>query len=154
MGGNGSYNKTLDRVKAHKRTHREYHDRIEGHKIILYNDNQGHVKLPVNSNSESTIYLGGKKIAKDKDNVEVTTIGIYEKHMCVGQIDLKFDKNGNFIPFSKENKGSSHAHYFSTDPQTGKVGRKSHDKTNTHPIDSKYNELIEKIVEYNKKHKL
>lgn len=152
MGANSSYNKTLDRVRASKRTHQEYHDRIGGHKILLQNRKKTQIKLPVNSNSESPIYLGGRLIGKDK--VEVATIGIYEKHKCVGQIDLKFDKNGNFIPYSKDNKESSHFHYFDTDAKTGEVKRKSHDKANTHPIDSKYNELIEKIVEYNKNNRL
>ena len=107
----------------------------------------------MNSNSESPIYLGGQKVSGSEDKVQVTTIGIYEKHKCVGQIDLKFDKNGNLIPFSKNNPESSHFHHFVENPKTGKVGRKSHDKTNTHPIDSKYDALIQKIVDYNKKHK-
>lgn len=153
MGGNSSYNKTLDHIKGSKRTHQEYHDRIGGHKILLLNANTNHSKLPMNSNSESPIYLGGQKIPGSGDKVQVTTIGIYEKHKCVGQIDLKFDKNGNLIPFSKSNPESSHFHYFVENPKTGKVGRKSHDKTNTHLIDSKYDALIQKIVDYNKKHK-
>ena len=151
MGGNSSYNKTLDRVKGSKRTHQEYHDRIDGHKILLQNRNPRQVKLPVNSNTKPTIYLGGRKI--DKDKVEVTSIGIYEKHKCVGQIDLKFDKNGDLIPYSKDNKGSSHFHRFSLNPKTGNVERKSHDKNNTYPIDNKYDALIRKIVDYNKKNR-
>lgn len=147
MGGNNSYNKTLDRVKGNKRTHQEFHDRIDGHKILLQNRNQNQVKLPVNSNSDSPIYLGGRRI--DKEHVEVTTIGIYEKHKCVGQIDLKFDENGKFIPYSKEDKGSSHFHLFTVDPETGRVERKSHDNRNTFPIDDKYEALIKKVVEYN-----
>lgn len=146
MGGNNSYNKTLDRVKGSKRTHREFHDRIDGHKILLQNRNQSQVKLPVNSNSDSPIYLGGRI---NDGHIEVTTIGIYEKHKCVGQIDLKFDKNGKFIPYSKEDKGSSHFHFFSVNDKTGRVERKSHDKKNTFPIDSKYEPLINKVVEYN-----
>lgn len=151
MGGNNAYNVTLDRVKGSKRTHQEYHDRIDGHKILLQNKNQNQVKLPVNSNSESPIYLAGKKVGEDK--VEVTTIGIYEKHKCVGQIDLEFDKNGNLIPYSKDNKHSSHYHRFSINPKTGEVERKSHSKKNVFPIDSKYDSLIQKIVDYNKKHR-
>lgn len=153
MGGNHSYNKALGRVKGSKRTHQEYHDRIGGHKILLLNANKEHSKLPMNSNSESPIYLGGQMTGKGDDKIQVTTIGIYEKHKCVGQIDLKFDKDGNFIPYSKTNKDSSHFHEFSENPETGKIGRKSHDKTNTHPINSKYDSLIQKIVDYNKKHK-
>lgn len=152
MGGNGAYNKALKRIMAKRRTHREYHDRIGGHKILLQNRNPRQVKLPVKSNSGNTIYLSGRLIGKDI--VEVTTIGIYRNHNCVGQIDLKFDTEGNFIPYSKENKDSSHFHLFFTDSKTGETRRKSHDKTNTFPIDSRYSDLIQKIVNYNKQHKL
>lgn len=151
MGANGSHNKTLGRIKAKKRTHREFHDRIDGHKILLQNKNQKHVSLPVNSNSESPIYLGAKKIGNDA--VEVSTIGIYENHKLVGQIDLKFDKNGDVIPYQKGNGNSSHFHYFTTDPKTGMVSRKSHDKTNTYPIDSKWHKLCNDVADYNKAQK-
>lgn len=149
MGANGSYNKTLNRVRGNRRTHQEWYNRIDGHKILLQNRSPKQVKLPVNSNTESTIYLGARKIGKDK--VEVTTIGIYENHKCVGQIDLKFDKDGNVVPYSKDNKRSSHFHEFQTDHHTGDVSRKSHDRSNIHPIDSKYDGLIQKIVDYNKR---
>lgn len=151
MGANGAYNKTLGRIKAKNRTHREYHDRIKGHKILLLNANQRHVSLPVNSNSDSPIYLGAKKIGSDA--VEITTIGIYEKHKLIGQIDLKFDKSGNIVPYERGNGNSSHFHYFKTDPTTGKVSRKSHDKTNTYEIDSEWNELCNAVAEYNKAQK-
>lgn len=153
MGGNGSYNRMLDRIKGQSRSFHEYHDRISGHKILLFNANNNHAKLPMNSNSSSPIYLIGQKKPGSEDKVIVTTIGIYKKHKCVEQIDLKFDKAGNFIPFSKDNPASSHSHYFVENPSTGKIGRKSHDKTNTYPIQCKYNTLIQKIVEYNKGHK-
>ena len=57
MGGNYSYNKILGWVRGFKRTHHEYHDRIDGHKILLLNKNPKQVKVPVNSNSESPLYL-------------------------------------------------------------------------------------------------
>ena len=152
MGANGSYNKTLGRIKAIDRTRREFHDRIDGHKILLLNENQEHISHPVNSNADSTVYLGAKKIGSDA--VEVSTIGIYENHKLVGQIDLKFDKNGDYVPYEKgRNRNSSHFHYFKTDPKTGKVSRKSHDKTNTHPIDSKWHKLCNDVAEYNKTQK-
>lgn len=149
MGGNSSYNKTLDRVRGKSRTHQEFHHRIEGHKILLQNKNKKQVKLPVNSNSDSPIYLLGRY--NKKGEVEVVSVGIYENHKCIGQIDLKFDKDGNFIPYSKDNKNSSHFHTFPGGMSPGDVGRKSHDKSNIHPIDSKYDSLIQKIVEFNKK---
>lgn len=150
MGGNNSYNKTLNRVKGSKRTHQEFHHRIDGHKILLQNKNQKQVKIPVNSNSESPIYLCGRR-RKSDGSVEIVSIGIYEKHKCVGQIDLKFDAQGNIIPYSNNGERSSHYHVF---PQEGKgqVGRKSGQKNNHLPIGSEYEELINKIVKFNKSH--
>lgn len=149
MGGNGSYNKALGRVRGYRRTHKEYHARIAGHKILIQNRNPMQVKIPVNSDSDSPIYLGARKTRFGA--IEITTIGIYKNHKCIGQIDLKFDKDGNFIPYSSSDKGSSHYHKFQTDEKTGTVSRKSHNKNNTFAIDSNYNELIQKIVDFNQK---
>ncbi len=149
MGGNTSYNKNLDRVRGKRRTHQEFHHRIDGHKILLQNKNKRQVKLPVNSNSDSPTYLLGR--INKKGEVEVVSIGVYEKHKCIGQIDLKFDKDGNFIPYSTTNTNSSHFHTFPGGMSPGDVGRKSHDKSNIHPIEGKYSSLIQKIVEFNKK---
>lgn len=151
MGGNYSYNKTLRWVRGFKRTHHEYHDRLDGHKILLLNKNPKQVKVPVNANSESPLYLCAKQTGKD--SVMITLVGIYENHKCIGQIDLKFDKDGNFIPFSSSNKNSSHFHEFHENTKTGQVGRKSHDKKNTCPIAHKYDTLIKHIEDYNKKNK-
>lgn len=152
MGGNYSYNKALGGVPKNKRTHDELTSRIEGHKILLQKASDRRVKLPMNSNSESPIYLGAHR---NKDGtIEITTFGIYDKHKCVGQVDLKFDGKGNLIPFANDGEGSSHFHKFSEDKSTGLISRKSGQKDNHLPIDSKYNSLIQKIVEYNKaKHK-
>lgn len=151
MGGNNSYNKTLDRVRGSKRSHQEFHHRIDGHKILLQNRCVRQVKVPVNSNSESPIYLCGRK--RKDGSVEISSIGIYKDHKCVGQIDLVFDSKGNLIPFSNNGKGTSHYHNFPQNAKTGEVGRKSGDKQNHLPINSKYDGLIEKIVQYNKSHR-
>lgn len=151
MGANGSYNKTLNRVRGKKRTHQEYHDRIDGHKILLQNKNKKQVNVPMNSNSESPIYLCGRK---DKNgNVEIVSVGIYKDHKCVGQIDLKFDKDGKLIPFDKSNPKSSHYHEVKPDAKTGDSGRKKHSKDNLHPIPAEYDQLVKKIETYNKKQK-
>jgi hypothetical protein len=86
--------------------------------------------------------------------IEITTFGIYKKHKCVGQVDLKFDEQGNLTPYANNGDKSSHFHYFSEDLATGLVSRKSGQTDNHHPIDSRYDSLIKKIVEYNQaKHK-
>lgn len=152
MGGNNSYNKALGGVPEEKRTHDELKTRIEKHKILLQKGNDSRVKIPMNSNSESPIYLGAHR--KEDGTIEITTFGIYEKHKCVGQVDLKFDKSGNLIPYANNGEKSSHEHVFTEDPTTGLVSRKSGQKDNHKPIESKFDSLIKKIIEYNKeKHK-
>lgn len=152
MGGNYSYKKELGGVPDYLRTHNELSNRIEGHKILLQKASEKRVKIPMNSNSESPIYLGAHR--KDDGTIEITTFGIYEKHKCVAQVDLVFDKEGNFVPFAKGGKNTSHFHLFSENPKNGIVSRKSGQTDNHHPIDSKYDSLIQKIIEYNKaKHK-
>lgn len=148
MGGNNSYNEALGGVPENKRTHDELNTRIEGHKILLQKGSDSRVKIPMNSNSESPIYLGAHQ--KEDGTIEIKTFGIYEKHKCIGQVDLKFDSNGDFIPFANNGEGSSHFHKFSEDKSTGLVSRKPGQKDNHLPIDSKYNSLIQKIVEFNK----
>lgn len=148
MGGNNSYNKSLGKVPEDLRTHDEQPYRIDGHKILLQKGNDTRVKIPMNSNSESPIYLGAHR--KSDGTVEITTFGIYDKHKCIGQVDLEFDSNGDFKPFVKGDSKTSHYHEFTENPDTGLVGRKTHDDKNCSPIDSKYMELIQKIVEFNK----
>ena len=153
MGGNSTYDAVLKGIPEIARTHFALSQRIDGHKILLQKKNSNRVQLPMNSNSESPLYLCAH--TKKNGTVEVTSIGIYENHKCVAQIDLEFDKDGNYKPYVKGNKKTSHFHYFNIDPNTGGVGRKSHDRHNTHPIDETLTPLIQKIVFFNKqKHKL
>lgn len=148
MGGNYSYNKELGGIPENRRTHYELNSRIDGHKILLQKGNDSRVKIPMNSNSESPVYLGAHR--KEDKTIEITTFGIYEKHKCIGQVDLKFDNQGNLIPFANNGEGSSHYHKFAENPSTGLVSRKSREENNHNPIDPKYDSLIQKIIEYNK----
>lgn len=145
MGGNGSYNKLLKKVEDIKRTHFCVAF-VDGHKVLLLKENERHLKIPMNSNSESPLYLCAKR--EDDGTIQIISIGIYEKHLCVGQIDLKFDKEGRFIPYDKNSKESSHYHHFGLN-DIGEVNRKSHDKKNCLEIESKYLSLIEKINKFN-----
>ena len=152
MGGNYSYNKALGGVPESLRTHVEQPYRIEGHKILLQKGNETRVKIPMNSNSESPIYLGAHKL--EDGTLEITTFGIYENHKCIGQVDLEFDSNGNYKPYVKGDPKTSHFHEFYENPESGLISRKSHSEQNCLPIDSKYMELIKEIVKFNKsKHK-
>lgn len=152
MGGNYSYKKELGGVPEYLRTHDELKSRLEGHKILLQKGNDRRVKIPMNSNSESPIYLGAHR--KEDGTIEITTFGIYEKHKCIAQVDLEFDSKGNYKPYVKADPKTSHSHKFSENPNTGMIGRKSHDFNNCDPVDEKFAGVIQKIVEFNNaKHK-
>lgn len=84
--------------------------------------------------------------------IEISTIAIYKEHKCIGQIDLKFDQQGDFVPFTNSNNKSSHYHKFTENTITGLIGRISGKKENHHPINSKYTSLIQKIINFNKAH--
>ena len=150
MGGNGSYSSTLKGVPDASRTHNEATSRIDGHKILVQKQTETQIKIPVNSNSEKPTYLCAK-VTKD-GSVQITSIAVYENHKATRVIDLEFDKNRDYIPYSSSSK-SSHSHNWK-ESDNGNIGRKSHDENNRHPIPSEYKPLIDIIVKYNKeKHK-
>ena len=150
MGGNGSYSSELKGVPLASRTHNEAISRIDGHKILVQKQTETQIKIPMNSNSENPTYLCAK-VTKD-GYAQITSIAVYENHKATKVIDLEFDKNGDYIPYSSSSK-SSHLHNWK-ESETGIVGRKRHEGNNRHPIPSEYKTLIEKIVKYNKeKHK-
>ena len=150
MGGNGSYSSTLKGVPEASRTHTEATSRIDGHKILVQKQTETQIKIPMNSNSENPTYLCAK-VTKD-GCVQITSIAVYENHKATQVIDLEFDKNGDYIPYSSSSK-SSHSHDWKKS-ENGTVGRKRHDGSNRHPIPPEYKPLIDRIVKYNKeKHK-
>lgn len=151
MGGNGSYSKEFGGVPTNDRTHYDTDFRIDGHKVVVFQDNPNHDKIIMNSNSESPIYLFALA-DKETGKLTISGIGIYKKHLLTESIDLKFDSKGNVLPFNKTEDGS-HSHKWG-EVSPGIIGRKSHDKNNYFPIDPKYQPLIDKIVEFNKKGKI
>ncbi len=149
MGGNGSYSKLLGAVPIAKRTHTDTNHRVDGHKVLLQTSNKLQLKTPMNSNSESPIYLIGSK-NKHTGDIQISTIAIYKNHRISKTIDLIFDKEGKVVKYNNGN--GSHAHQWQTDDK-GNLGRKSHDHENTLPIDDNYGELISHIELFNNKHK-
>lgn len=152
MGGNGAYIPSERGVPMSKRTHRDTNYRIDGHKVLVQAQNPIQAKIPMNSNSENPIYLCGK--IGENGKIIITTIGIYEKHRLVMTIDIKFDKNGDIIPYAERGKGTTHAHLWPEDKYSGNVGRRSHDYKNILPYGREYNDLLEKVSEFNKKGKV
>lgn len=147
MGANGSYNKEYGGVPLYARTHTDTGYRVDGHKVLLQKGKEKQSKMPLNSNSEHPIYL----VAKLKDGkVKIQGIGVYENHKLVATIDLKFDADGNLIPFGT--KDGSHLHKWE-EGKDGDMGRDSHNPNNIYPIPSEYMELIKQIVKFNQSNK-
>lgn len=155
MGGNGAYDEEWGGVPIEKRKFIEMDKRIDGHKILVNAQNTGHKSTPENSNSDSPIYLCGI-VDKKTGDIKITTVAIYSKHLLVKTIDLEFDDNGELKPFRSYKKNGkiktdgTHGHDMTADSQ-GVVGRKRHDAQNTYQVDLN-NELLKKIVEFNKGH--
>jgi len=151
MGGNGSYSKEIGGVNPKNRTHYDTEYRIDGHKVVVLQDNPSHDKIIMNSNSENPIYLFASA-DKDTGQLTISGIGIYKKYLLSESIDLIFDNQRNVIPFNNSEKGS-HAHKWE-EVAPGKIGRKSHDKNNYYSISKKHQNLINKIEDFNKKGKI
>ena len=132
-------------------THLDTDYRIDGHKVLLFGENVEHDKIIMNANSDSPTYLFAS-VDKKTGKIIVSGIGIYQKEKLTVSVDLKFDSNGNIIPFSKSENGL-HSHLWE-EISPGIIGRKSHKKSNYFPIDSKLDSLIAKIVDFNKKGKI
>ena len=58
------------------------------------------------------------------------------------------------IPYSSGGNKTTHAHKWPTDNSSGEVGRKPHNPKNVFSYGHKYDELLKKIVEFNKKGKV
>lgn len=150
MGGNSSYSEEWGGVPDVKRTHTESNYRIEGHKVVFCTENTGQKKNILNSNSTDATYIIGTKQADG--TIQVHSVNIFKGHDLSYEINLEFDSKGNILPFN--NGKGSHAHTWQKDTKDGKLKRKSHDKKNSFPIDSKFNSLILKIESFNKKKKI
>ena len=149
MGGNCSYSAEWGGVPAAQRSHTDTNYKVDGHKVLLQIDNNEQIKNILNSNSDSPIYLIAKT---NKDGcIQIESINVFDGHNLSYEINLVFDENGDIVPFNGT-KGT-HAHQWSLNPETGMLERKSHDSKNIFAVDKKYEALIAKIVEFNKKQK-
>lgn len=151
MGGNGAYIPSEGGVPINRRTHSDTAYRIDGHKVLVQSRHPMQNNTPVNSNSENPIYLCGKT---DKDGiVTINTVAIYRKHRLVMTIDIKFDADGDIIPFANGGKRTTHAHLWPS-VGGGEVGRRPHNPKNSLPYGYEYESLLRKIVEFNKERKI
>lgn len=148
MGGNGSYSEGWGGVPDVKRTHDETGYCVNRHKVLVTKGSSKQKKNILNSNTTNATYIIAKKMSDG--SIEAQSINVYKGHNLSYEINLVFDSKGNLIPFN-DGKGS-HAHYWNKDAD-GTLSRKSHAKNNCFPIDSKYEALINKVVDFNKQKK-
>lgn len=148
MGGNGSLDKKLGGVPKKKRTHTETGYTIMGHKVLLQTGKEKQTSNILNSNSPDSTYLIAK-LNEDK-TLTVWDININTSHKIGTEINLKFDSNGNLIPFNGKSD-ASHSHKW-IEHSDGEMGRKPASKgENTHlPIPDEYKPLLDAIVKFNK----
>lgn len=147
MGGNHAYSQEMKKLIKSDFFDTAY--RLGGHKVLVQKESPNRSKIPMNSKSESPIYLCGKLSDANGGVLSVERIAIYENHKLVRTIDLEFGSNGDYIPFKENGKKVSHAHdWFEKDD--GSIWRNAHDKSNVYPVDDKFLPLIEQIVQFNK----
>lgn len=147
MGGNNSYSKGWGGVPEGKRSHIDTGITIGGYKVVVAKDNAKQRKNILNSNSKDATYLIST-IGKD-GAIRVQSVNVFVGHDLDYEINLEYDVDGNIVPY--DGKKGSHAHYWQKNPQTGKLGRKSHDKGNAFAIADKYEGLVKKIENFNNK---
>ena len=147
MGGNSSYNKNVGYVPDERKTHIDTGYTICGYKVLLYKENEMQLCNILNSNSPNAVYLIARR--DKKGIIHVFSINDFNDHDIYCEVNLEFDENWNFIPFSPQNSNSSHAHYW-TKKNDSVFMRVQHDKGNIFNIPPKFHDLIMEIEKFNK----
>lgn len=149
MGANGSYDKNFGGVPEDKRTHTETGYTVLGHKVLLQTGSEVQTSNILNSNSPDSTYLMAK--LNEDDTLTILNININKGHKITMDINLKFDSQGNLIPYNGK-ESASHSHKW-IEKKDGKMARKpASNAENTHlPISGEFNILLDAIVKFNKK---
>ena len=155
MGGNGARaaydNYTLD-VYSKDRFKQVG---IIGNTKVVTSRTKNNNSTPMNSFGSSMYY-----VTNPNDTTRITTIAFYynRTHEIVKSIDLKYDKDGNLLPFQNyihkgkvRNKGV-HFHYW-PEKYKGDAGRVQHDPNNFFEPTKTEWRYIKKAIKYNEKHK-
>lgn len=153
MGANGSYDKKLGGVPKDKRTHLDTGYRIQGHKVLLQLDTYSQTSNILNSNSDSPVYLIAKMY--EDGSIAVLNVNVNKDHQIQMDINIKFDKHGNIIPYNGK-EAATHAHHWIKLPN-GNMSRKPVPQgENPHiPVPQEYSSLLSDIKKFNlQKHKL
>lgn len=149
MGSNGSYNKKANGVPRSKRSHIDTRMRIDGHKVLLQSSNRNKAKNILYSNSDSPIYIIGKR---NKDgSIDIHSVNVFKGHKLEVEINLKYNKDGTIRSYDGS-EGSSHCHYWE-EKATGSMRRK--ETANAHEtIPQQYVSLLNDIVKFNRQNRI
>lgn len=126
-----------------------------GNNKVVTTSVKSNTSIPMNS-FESKMYY----VTSPNNPDQIVAIAFYSgrTHKIVKSIDLVYDKSGNLIAFKKvKHKGKiktigTHVHKWPGNKEKGKVGRKSHDKSNSFEPTKSDMRYIKKALEYNKHH--
>lgn len=145
MGANGSRDKRTHFVLKKKRTHIDSRYRIDGHKVVIQSKNTKQACNILHSNSANPIYIIG--VRNKEGFVEIHSVNIFKNHNLEIEINLKYDNNGNLMPYNGAER-NSHCHYWE-ERKDGRMHRK--DTDNKHEaIPAKFSSLLANIVKFNK----
>lgn len=148
MGTNQSYDRSIGGVPENNRSHLETGYRINGHKVLLQKSDPSQSKNIMNSNSDSPIYLIGHE--RKDGSIAIHSINIFEGHYLKTEINLKYDSNGNLLPFNGKEAGThSHAWVLGNDGNMHRANPKTHE-----PVPTGYSNLLRDIVRFNNQRKL
>lgn len=153
MGGNGSYSHFISGTLGTFETDRYRQiDSIGLNKVIVVTT-QSNDKRPVNSFTSDMYYVTAPEHPE-----RITCITFYNKktHGIKKSIDIKYDKDGNMIPYSvvyrkgKVRIEGTHVHkWFSQ--ENGSFGRKSHDGGNCFDLTKTDFMYLSRALRYNAK---
>lgn len=131
MGGRGNFNKNYGRTGGIPIDQREYSCiGMLGNIKIIQCDTKTNNPTTTYSNTANTTYY-----AYSKENKRIEHIYYFRNHKLRKSVDFK-------------NNEEPHTHYW----HNGMVGRKKHDPKNTFPLSGRDKRLVDKALEYNKKH--
>lgn len=131
MGGRGSFDHNMGKTGGIPHEKREYSQigKIGKIKIIQCNTKSNN-PAPTYSNTANTTYF-----AYSKEHQRIEHIYYYKKHKLVKSVDFDSDV-------------APHSHYWNS----GMVGRKRHDKHNTHELSDRDVRLMNQAIKWNSDH--
>lgn len=145
MGANHSYDKAIGGVPENARTHTDTGYRISGHKVVVQTSNVKQSANILNSNSRNPIYMIGN-VSKSDSSIRIQKVNIFSGHHLSLEVNIKYDQHGHIKAFTGK-EGGTHCHTWTVDKQGSMYRVDGHKK-----LSSKYNALLNQIVEFNNKH--